>query len=49
MIFEFSTFGRFCSPNFDLSDGQAGANCETSWAVKSNFTERHIMPMPLFR
>ena len=45
----FLHFVRFCSPNSDLSDGQAGANCETCWRVKSLFTESHIMSMPLFR
>ena len=44
----FRHFGRFSSPKSDLSDGQAGANCETSWRVKSMFTQRHIMPMKLF-
>ena len=39
-------FGRFCSPKPELSDGQAGANCETFWRVKAMFTKRRIMPMP---
>ena len=36
------------APKSDLNDGQAGTNCETFWRVKSMFTLRHIMPMPLF-
>ena len=45
----FRHFGMLWSPNSDFSDGQAGAYCETFWRVKSMFTQRHIMPMPLFR
>ena len=45
-FFIFRHFGRSRSTNSDLSDGQAWANCETFWRVKSMFTRRHIMPMP---
>ena len=34
----FPHFGGFPSPNTDLSDGQAGANCETFRRVKCMFT-----------
>ena len=42
-----------CFGVFDMLEGfgpgvgQAGANCETFWLVKSMFAQRHIMPMPL--
>ena len=45
----FRHFGRFWSPNSDLSDGQAGANCETYWRVKSMFAQRHIHVNAIFR
>ena len=45
----FGHFGRFWSSKSDLSVGQAGANCETYWRVKSMFTHRHIIPNAIFR
>ena len=47
-IFDFLHFGRFRSPNSDLCDGQARANCETFWRVKSMCAHLHVMPMTLF-
>ena len=37
---------KVSAPNSHLSDGQAGANCETLWRVTSMFAHLHIMPMP---
>ena len=45
----FRHFGRFGSRNSDLSDGQAGANCETCSARKNPSSLSAIsMPMTLF-
>ncbi len=48
-VFEFSTCWTVLVPNSDVSGGQAGANCETFWRVKSIFAQRHVHVNAIFR